>query len=150
MIHVIIWHVEQCLGEWELRNTRQRAVIAKNIIVRGGEPLPFSPFTQHERWSFHVLPALGAEVRCTRLVWSICHTHANCLSAGCQRCWQDGEKERPQIIPPLMEENVRGISACLQLFRLPSKDCLLYIAHLNLALRNQDDVIVMPSQARGS
>lgn len=108
MIHVIIWHVEQWFGEWELRSTRHRSVIAKNVTVRGGETWSFSPFTQRER------------------------------------CWQDEEKERPQIIPPLMEENVRGITACLQLFRLPSNKCLLSMAHLNLAVRNQDDVILMP------
>lgn len=149
MIHVIIWHVEQWLGEWELRSTRQRAVMAKNIIVRGGEPLSFSPFTQHERWSFHVLPALGAEETCTWLVWSICHTHADWLSL-CRLSkmltrWGEGKTpnhatsnggkcQRNHSMPSIIQTTFKG--------RLT--------LHLNLALRNQDDVIVMPSQARGS
>lgn len=105
MIHVIIWHSEQWLGEWELSSTRHHSAMAKNIIVRGGKIRPFSPFTQCERWPFHTAPAPGAEKACGWPALSNWLTHPN--SVGCQRCWQEGEMERPQIIPPLMEENVR-------------------------------------------
>lgn len=150
MIHVINWHVEQWLGEWELRSARHRSVIAKNIMVRGGEPLSFSPLTQHKRWSFDMLPALGAEETCTRLACRIWHTHANwlCLCRLSKMLTRWGEGKTPNH--PTSNGGKMSEESCLQLFRLPSNDGLLYIAHWNLALRNQDDVIMMPSQARGS
>lgn len=84
MIHVLIWHAEWWLGEWEWAAVTNAQQWLKTVWwgeARAGDFL----FTQCGRWPFHRVPACGAKEACIwggfelQLAWSMWHMHANCL-----------------------------------------------------------------------